>query len=164
MAHVDIAVGNHVGVPTCWGFTVSKNGHDQIAIEFAVRVPTADGGERVVNLTRFGGIEGQGLEYTVRDLRTCGWAGDDLARIELDTKTPVRLVVADKGYGPEIRSIYALDGTGGLIAKQAMPAERQRELVARLNARLASLPTPTAAPKPKPAAASSGPDDGDLPF
>ena len=161
MGSIDIQLGNHEGTPTCWGFTTSKNGHDQFAIEFAIEVQNDDGSARVVHMTRFGGLEGEGFQYTVQDLRTCGWTGDDLGAVQLDTAKKVRLVLEDRGYGPQIKSIYPLDGGAGgaLIRKQAMDEEKKRALAAKLNARLAALPKAPGAtsagaarPAPKPAA------------
>jgi hypothetical protein len=176
MGNIDIQPGNHEGTPTCWGFTTSKNGHDQFAIEFAIETTGEDGNPRTIHMTRFGGLEGEGFQYTVQDLRTCGWVGEDLGAVQLDTAKKVRLVVfIDGEWGPKIKSIYSLDGGGGgaLIRKQAMDEEKKRALAAKLNARLAQLPKTPGASSAKPAAAKAGGapagfarpgDDDQIPF
>lgn len=165
---IDLQPGKYTGKPTCWGFTTTKNGYEQFAIEFAIEVHDADGVVSVVHATKFGGMEGEGFEYTVQNLRTCGWTGTDFNDVQLDTTKAVRLIVEDKGtgYGAEIKSVYPLDSGGGvLIKKQAMAEDKKRELAARLNARLAQLPaTPGAAtPKPNAGARPAGKTD-DIPF
>lgn len=175
---IEIAEGYYEGTPVCGGFIRTKNGHDQFAI--AVLVHREDGS--TFEMTKFSGFDGEMLEWLVRDLRTCGWAGDDINEVELDTTIRVRVrIVIDGEYGPKLKSIFPLDGagSGALIKKQAMPEDRKKIIAAKLNQQIKALAAagkdakPTAGangarPKAKPAAAefygSEKGSDDDIPF
>jgi hypothetical protein len=175
MSNIEINEGYYTAKPTACGMTVSKNGHDQFAIECAIEV-AEEGGTRTVHMTKFGGLEGEGLEYTMRDAETCGCdVSQDIREWQVDPTKTIRVrVIIDGQYGAKLKSIFPLDGGGGvLIQKQAMAEDRKAAVASAVNQRLAALRAKAgqasgpkakngAAPKPAPQPQASE-DDG-LPF
>lgn len=180
----DIPEGYYAAKPTECGMTRSKNGHEQFAIECAFEVPddTAPEGKRTVHLTKFGGLDGEGLEYTVRDAETVGCDTSlDIREWRVDPTRVVRVkVVIDGEWGAKLKSIFPADGAGGgaLIRKQAMDEAQKASVAERVNARIAALKArgggathgrnaaapPRNSGKSEPAGFGRDVDDSEVPF
>lgn len=171
-----IPEGYYQAKPTASGFITTRNDHAQYAIECEI----TEGDHAGRRLTKFQGVESdEGMEYAIRDLRTCGWTGTDVVKAEVDPNVVVRIRVVHEHYNGEtkakLKSIFPLDGAPGLlIQKQAMDDKRKREIAARMNAFVgavdASAGKPRASNGAKPKAAR-GPEfdhstkqDDDIPF
>lgn len=157
MSNINLPDDYYIARPTAWGYTKSRNGYEQFAIEFSIRFD--DGGS--IEMTHFIGIQNEkGQEIMEKSCRTCGWTGSDFGAIELDVNADVRLKIEKDGeYGSKIKFIDPVDGArgGGLIARQRMQASEQASLVAKLNARAKTRPAaaPSAAAPARPATAAT---------
>lgn len=135
----EIDEGTYAAKPTCCGLTVSKNGYDQFAIEVAIDLVNSQTKEtRTVHMTKFGGLDDGGLEYTVRDAETCGCdTTQDIRRWAIDPTREIRGKIVVDEYGPKLKSIFPADGV--LIKKQAMDDARKASVAKSTNARIAAL-------------------------
>jgi hypothetical protein len=138
---IEIADGRYTAKVICWGFTKTDKGSEQFAIEFAVNTH----GEEYAptTLTHFVGLSSdKGVEILDKQLAACGWKGGDYGSIELDTNTPVSLKIENDDYGPKVKFVDPVNGTGGLIERKRMNERDQAALIAKLNARAKTRPAP----------------------
>jgi hypothetical protein len=169
---IEIQDGYYDARPTFCGLTVSKNGHDQFAIECAIEVPLQDGTTRTVHLTKFNGLSteplpagGSQLEFTMGDADRCGCNVDgDIREWMVDQNRKVRVKIVNDEYGPKLKSIFDESSSGGLIRKQAMDDGRKAVVAESLNARIKAMRAKQAAqgntksaPRPASKPAANGP-------
>lgn len=169
---IEMKDGKYKARPTCWGFGVTKSDKEQFTIEFAVCRGKDDHVTMIKNIQL--GTE-KGPEVLEKTLRICGWDGVSFGDVALDTEKTVEVVIEnDPTYGAQIKFVNA----GGI--KFGMPADREAELIARLNKTLKpSVARPGATPPritpPRSAVAQARPpewddaltppgDDSDIPF
>lgn len=136
--------GYYMAKPTAWGLIITEKNHvEQFAIECAVMLTADDGTEYTVSFTKFGGLDGEGLQYTMQDAEICGakvYEEEDIRKWELDkTKTVKVHVVADGQYGPKLKSIFGPDSGGILIGKLKMDEATAAERAPGINERIAAL-------------------------
>jgi hypothetical protein len=163
----NIQDGFYSAKPTCCGLILSKNGHEQFAIEVAIEI---EGQDESVLMTTFGGLDSKpiqrqdgstttSLEITMDQAEACGVDTSlDIRKWNIDSTREVRVKIAGEEYNgtwtPKLRGIYPPGGGGGLIRKQAMDDTRAAAVASRLNSHIAALRakrgTPAAAPAPKP--------------
>jgi hypothetical protein len=79
----------------------TKSGKEQLAIEFALYDVDGVEGEHV---TYFGSFSDAALPHTLKALRTCGWAGTDLADLSGVERNEVSLVLEDEEYEGRVRT------------------------------------------------------------
>lgn len=163
-----IAEGVYDAKPTCCGLIISKNGHDQFAIECLITPLEGDGPP--VHLTKFCMFEtDESLKYTLQDAENCGCdVTKDIREWEVDPTRHVRAkVIIDGKWGPKLKSIFPIDGTGGvsgaLINKQAMDEGRKITVAKSVAERIAALRGTKAMPVDDFGDAPM-PDDDNLPF
>lgn len=101
------------------GLTSSPNkGTPQVAIEFKL-LEGPDAGGRI---THYAAITEKRLEYTVKELRACGWSGDDLDDLSsVVAGTPVDLVLAEEEYEGKTRTKVAFINEPGRMAGGPAP-------------------------------------------
>lgn len=139
MAQDRILDGYYTAKPTCWGFTKTKKGYDQFAIEFSIRVTDESGieGDRV--LTWFQGFDQDiGLKILRDGLDACGWNGD-FENIELNKDADVRVKVETDSHGQKIKSVYSASSQG-LVTKYGISEGEAKSIAATLNARMRAIP------------------------
>lgn len=139
-----------------WGLGETSTGKEQIAITFDLLDPDF-AGQRI---TYFGFFTEESLQYTIKNMRTCGWEGDDLLELGGLDKNEVILVVENEEYNgkvtPKVKFINAL---GGLALKTPMTPAKQQSFAAQMRQRIAALdaferqgsggkPTPRPSAKP----------------
>lgn len=153
--------------PVCWGFTETKSGVPQYAIEFDVTAFSEAGPETVSVIHKQGFGNEKGLEILTEQLRTCGWKGSDFNAIELDKDTAVRIKIEqDPQYGTKVKGVYAKNGSSA-VQRFALAEDKRKAVAAELNERLRQmgLAAPATAPvsvahpsntaKPRPATATT---------
>lgn len=134
--------------PVCWGFTETKSGVPQYAIEFDVTAFSEAGPETVTVIHKQGFGNEKGLEILTEQLRTCGWKGSDFNAIELDKDTAVRIKIEqDPQYGTKVKGVYAKNGSSA-VQRFALAEDKRKAVAAELNERLRQmgLAAPATAP------------------
>lgn len=114
--------------------TESKNGKPQVRMSFKL-----DDGSR---FTHYASLSGGALQYTVEQMRTCGWDGrafDDLS--SFGQGKAVVLVVDDEEYEGKTRAKVKFINEPG---KRGAPVKGG--MLDELNARLAELAAPAGKP------------------
>jgi hypothetical protein len=150
-----IPIGTYRAKPTVSGFITTKNGYPQFVIECEI----VDGDHAGSRIAKYSGIANdEAMEWTLRDLRNCGWTGTDVMAANVDPNVEVRIKVEHETYEgktrAKLKSIFSNDGGGGALAikTQAMDEAKKREIGARMNALLKHLDASGGTSKPKPAA------------
>lgn len=73
----------------------------QVAIEFRLM----DGPDQGSKIIHYAAVTEGRLKYTVEELRTCGWTGDDLEDLStVKAGTPVELVLAEEEYNGRVNT------------------------------------------------------------
>ncbi len=156
------------------GITETKNGVPQ----YFAQLEVTDGPAKGEAITWYGGLEGEGAQYTAKDLRTMGWKGDDITNVgDLDAHVRIKVEEGTNGY-LRVRYIDPIDGggKGGPTAKA--PAANKLAAIRANFARIAkgtpagggsagsSQRTPAQRPAPQPPAdfGAGAPDDDTIPF
>lgn len=125
--------------PVCWGFTETKSGVPQYAIEFDVTAFSEAGPETVPVIHKQGFGNEKGLEILTEQLRTCGWKGSDFNAIELDKDTVVRIKIEqDPQYGTKVKGVYAKNGSSA-VQRYALADDKRKAVAAELNERLRQM-------------------------
>ena len=138
--------GSYTAKIVCWGYVKDKKGNDQFAIEFDID----EHGEEYAptRFTHFQNLSTDtGQDILEKQLRACGWVGDDWGDVQLNVDLKVRVKVLNDDYGTKIKYIDPLSG-GGIIDRKRMGERDQAALVARLNARAKSRPASGGTPAP----------------
>lgn len=162
---MELKADYYTAKPTCCGLITTKNGFDQFAFEVAIKLTDEATGETETKyMTKFSGLDGQGLEYVMQDAETCGCnTSQDIREWMVDPKRSIRVKLeVDGEYGLKLKSIFPMDGGGGaIIKKQAMGEARKAAVAESVNARIAAL----RAKAGKGSGSAIGtPDDSDIPF
>lgn len=162
----DLQEGYYEAKPYCWGFTETKNGTPQYAIEFEVFAHSEAGPETVLVLHRQGFSNDKGVEILTEQLRACGWTGSDFGAVELNKETLVRVLIGHDDYGVKIKGVYPKNGSSA-VQRFALAEDKRKAVAAELNERLRQmgLAAPATAPvsvahpsntaKPRPATATT---------
>lgn len=153
MSDLDIIqAGRHRG--RCFGheFAFSSNkGTPQVGLGF--RMSEGDVDENRV-ITAFRYFTDNSYEYSVADLRTCGWTGDDLATITLeDLQNEVELVIVHEEYEGKVRAKVAYINPigGGMIkSEKAMTPDELRKFATSMRTKVRAVGG-AGQTKPKPA-------------
>lgn len=145
---MDIEAGYYDATCTAVGLVVSKNkGAAQLGIEMSVHAEKDAEGNvtRAVRMTKFGGLEGEGLQYTLQDAENVGCTGDDVAEFEktFDPNRVVRVHVIHDDYGAKLKSIFG-PNTGGapvgfLINQNRMDEEDAVRVAREVNAKMKAI-------------------------
>jgi hypothetical protein len=157
------------------GYTAADNEQVGVALVFSPdQDPDVDGRPT----TWYGSFSEKSLKHTLKALRTCGWAGDNLADLSGIDANEVEVVVAhedDLEGQPRARAKFINPiGAGGVAMRSKMSEDQARAFAERMRGPvLASTAPPSAAPKPAPArqpkrqpaaAGTPAPDDDNVPF
>ena len=134
----DLQEGYYDAKPSCWGFTETKNGTPQYAIEFEVFAQSEAGPETVLVLHRQGFSNDKGVEILTEQLRACGWTGSDFNAVELDKETVVRVSIGHDDYGAKIKGVYAKNGSSA-VQRYALADDKKKAVAAELNERLRQI-------------------------
>lgn len=134
----DLQEGYYDAKPSCWGFTETKNGTPQYAIEFEVFAHSEAGPETVLVLHRQGFSNDKGVEILTEQLRACGWTGSDFGAVELDKETMVRVSIGHDDYGAKIKGVYAKNNSSA-VQRYALADDKKKAVAAELNERLRQM-------------------------
>jgi hypothetical protein len=129
-------------------FGIAGTGTDQIAVAFEI----LDEGEfQGHSITWFGALTKDAIDGTIKALRTCGWAGDDLASPDGLERNEVELdIVHDTYNGKTAAKVKWVNRIGGgIVFKHQMTAAQIAAIAAKYKAH-------TVATKPKDAASGAG--------
>jgi hypothetical protein len=109
-------------------FGIAGTGTDQIAIAFEI----LDEGDFQGNtITWFGALTKDAIDGTIKALRTCGWAGDDLANPDGLERNEVELdVVHDTYNGKTAAKVKWVNRVGGGIAFKNPMTPAQKAAIA----------------------------------
>lgn len=166
--------GAFKALPTQHAITQTKNGKNQIAINFQLK----EGPEEGKSITFFGGLEGKGVKFSLGALENCGWD----AKKQPDFSQPfeyqeVVVVIEDDEYtkaGPNgdekvqtSRVKYVNKVGGGMDLKErAIPAAEAKSLAASLSQLYLASQKEESAPPAKSvySTGESAEGDNDIPF
>lgn len=102
--------------------TQAKTGTVQVAIEFRL----AEGPDAGSRITAYKPVTEKALKYTVADLRTCGWKGDDLEDLTSVKGGQVELVLAAEEFNGKVTTKVKFinePGAAGAPAPQGIGKE-----------------------------------------
>lgn len=169
--------GKHKAKPVGASLGFTKDNKEQVGIVLEIIEGDATG----QTITRYGSFSDAALPYTLKDLRTCGWVGDDLSDLSSvggDGGVAVEIVIGQEEYPAgsgqwhdKVKFINAL-GAGGAGLAKPLDATQAKAFAARMRNNVRALeaangtlakPAPKPAPKPKPASQPPPHDDRDAP-
>lgn len=143
----DIADGKYKARATNWELGKTKKGAEQIAITFTLTDGRA--------ITYYGYFSDAAYEYTVKNLRACGWRGSDLSALDTLSQNEVELVCRAEEYDGKTRQrVQFINGPDGMGLKEKLSDAETRSFAARMKSKIESLGS---VPR-------SGPAPNDLPF
>jgi hypothetical protein len=161
-------------VPTSWGLSDGDPGKEQFAIAFKI----LDGADQGRTITWFGTFASDAaFEYTVKQIKKCGWTGSDLTAVELSSE-PVSILIEDEEFEGKVRTKVKAVGNGGGGIKQ-MDQNRAKSFAAKMAQRIKAFDVKngTGAPAARPTQqrqsipqrppqqwSGEGSDDSDIPF
>lgn len=161
MSNEIIRDGSFTAAIVAHGFVKDPKGNPQYAIEFDVDSNGEDENGNPYAPTRFTHFQNLstdvGIDILEKQLRACGWKGDDFNSVELDMNTKVRVKVVNDSYGTKIKYIDPLNG-GGLVERSRLSTQDQASIAARLNARLKSRPASSSTPTARQPASQAAPN------
>jgi hypothetical protein len=159
------------GVTADLGYT--SKGREQVAVQFAI----VDGEYAGRNFTWYGyfgddlngSAKNTPTEITIKALRACGWAGDDITNLEGIDREEVELVIAiepDLEGTPRNRVKWVNKPGGGLALKERMDDKQRAAFKARMASKVKAVNAKLgAADPPKPnARPNKKRDDDEIPF
>lgn len=106
-------VGKHRAKARAWGFGKTNNGSIQIGIEFDfLDIPGK-------TMPYYGSFSGNATEHTLKAMRACGWAGEDLTDLTgLDTNEVSLTVDWDEYQGKRTLKVKWVNPAGGIGFKE----------------------------------------------
>jgi hypothetical protein len=159
-----LAEGTYRGRPLRAALGRTGTGKEQLGVQFQLVDPP---GER---LTWYGYFTDGTFDRTIESLRSCGWAGSDLAEFQGDVlpqgfDQEVELVVKHEEYNGKVSARIAfINSGGGLAMKEALDATQARAFAARMKGRIVALDRSSGAPRQQQRRpASNGPPTPDEP-
>lgn len=152
----DIAPGTYRAQVESTELGESSQGTPQIAIRFAL----LDGENIGKTITAFRFFSDRATQYAMKDLRTCGWTGDDVSEEPLPgvIGTEVELVLEEEEYEGKVRvKVKWINSPNGVRTGNPLDPKRRKALGAKLKG--AAVASRSAAP-PK----TNGKPKDDVPF
>jgi len=132
-----IAEGKHNAKAVQWEWGLTKDGKDQMAVQFEIVEGEAAG----TRLTWYGYFTDKSQERTLQALRYCGWKNDDIVNMEGMGDLLVQIVVGyeEQTVGKNAGKIVAkvqwvnqLGGGGPIKLDRPMDANQKRMFAARM--------------------------------
>lgn len=118
-------------VPTAWGLSGEEIGKEQFAIAFKI----LEGADTNKTITWYGTFASDAaFEYTVKQIKKCGWTGSDLSTAEL-AEEPVSILIEDEEFEGKVRTKVKAVGSGGGGVKQMDP-NRARTFALKMQQRI----------------------------
>ena len=118
----------------------SNKGTEQVAVEFRL-LEGPNSGQRI---TAYLALTEARLPYTVKELRICGFQGDDLTALDGLKGTEVELVLDDDTYNGKTRTkVSFINKPGG-----PKEASDKAAVAAKWRAKIAALPKEAEQPDP----------------
>lgn len=130
----------------------ASNGTEQIAVALS----PSSGPSAGDSITWYGFFTESAQEITYRQMRTLGWAGDDLSDLSgLDTNEVSFTVKTENYQGKDRQKVAGIFPLGGVVLKNEMTPEQLKAFAARqkgnaIASRNGSTSTPKSKPKGKP--------------
>lgn len=134
--------GNYRGRPIRAALGITGTGKEQIGVQFELTEPA---GQRI---TWYGYFTEGTFDRTIEALRSCGWAGTDLAEFQGEVlpvgfDQEVELVIKHEEYpehsGKYNAKVAFINSGGGLAMKEALDSSAARSFGARMKGRIAAF-------------------------
>lgn len=109
----------------------SSKGTEQVAVEFRL----AEGPDNGSRITAYLALTEGRLPYTVKELRICGWQGDDLSNLDSIKGNEVELVLDEDTYNGKTRvKVAFINRPGGpkSVSDASAIAEKWKPKIAAL--------------------------------
>lgn len=122
------------------GYTDS--GNEQVALLFETQT-----GETI---SWYGTFTEKATPYTIKDLRACGWTGNDLATLGVeDLASDVEIVVEEDMYNGKSRlKVKWINGANRLNVKNRMTPAQKAAFGVKLKGAIMAVPAPRQTPVP----------------
>lgn len=124
-----------------WALGDASTGTKQIGISFDLLDHAPE------SITYYGFFTDAALEYTIANMRLCGWQGADLSDLSgLDAREVVLVIEHERDPQGQIRAkVKYINGAGGLAMKTALDANGTKSFAAQMKAKILALDPSSAA-------------------
>ena len=153
-----IEAGTHVARVIDVELGESRNGKEQLVLKFQIIDENDPDYGETINAYRY--FTGGAAEWTIKDMRTCGWTGYDMFSLTADDfPNDVEIVVENEEYNgkvyTKVRWINPIGGRPGIQGVTPLDDQRRRAFADRMKA-LAMKVGPAGAPATAPGGAPAG--------